>query len=160
MCHCPLHSPHALSSPHTRTRSSFFLSMPLLNSRLSHSHAAHSGRCVSGRCACVTNFVGASCQVNASEYTELLQRAMAAADRLRRRRVDRHHHLCLAAWRQELAEGSPLTFTLCRRQLLPYQAWVRRRVGGRRGRFRIVAGGKAHSHLCVTAYPLHGDEAE
>ena len=68
--------------------------------------------------------------------------------------------VCLAAWRQELAEGSPLTFTLCRRQLLPYQAWVRRRVGGRRGRFRIVAGGKAHSHLCVTAYPPHGDEAE
>mmetsp|Transcript_29508 Transcript_29508/g.73779 ORF Transcript_29508/g.73779 Transcript_29508/m.73779 type:complete len:828 (+) Transcript_29508:2533-5016(+) len=117
------------------------------------SDGGRSGACRQGRCACNAGFAGGHCRFN------LVLAAARAAHReeaLRARHLDKHHHLCLSAWRQDTVEGAPIAFNLCRRRLKQHQLWVRqpvKRISVNSRAFRIVSSNAPR--MCVTVYPVH-----
>ena len=125
----------------------------------SQNASSSSSSCVLGKCVCATGRLGTHCTYTA----DWLLNAARARARREQERV-RGLHLCLSVWRggeagadggaQELEDGAPLVFALCRRRMNAHQRWAGEKKGGgnANGAFKISSERKAG--LCWTVPPL------
>lgn len=127
--------------------------------------AANASRCIQNRCVCATGLLGARCAYTANQ---LLISARARARREQER--VRSYHLCLSAWRagdagevdgQEILDGTPLAFSLCRRGQNQHQRWLMTPEGGGTNRLGPASSAgllrirsERKPDLCVTVPPL------
>ena len=116
-------------------------------------------KCVQQRCVCAVGRLGARCAYT-SDQLLLAARARARREQQRVQSL----HLCLSAWRggesggkqgqeeQALADGTPLTFALCRNRQNAHQRW-KHQPEQRGSAMRIRSEGAPG--LCVTVPPLY-----